>query len=220
MENADGEILQLQRVVFDVDDAERALAAVVQAMGGPSAEVERSADGRLERARFPWIRPGDAAEASSESTVLGEVELTATRLVAHVNSDERAEAFCDLVEQAAGTALRFRDIELLELSDELGAEDFEHADAEIDDETLDLADVPEVREHLGAIVARHYADWETQELDALGGDRPIDVMQRTNGPEKVEAVIEEMERQARASGPEGSVEALARLRERLGLARR
>jgi hypothetical protein len=220
MENTDGEILQLQRVVFDVDDAERVLSALVQAVGGPSAEVERSPDGRLERARFSWIRPGDAADASSESTVLGEVELTATRLVAHVNSDERAEAFCDLVDQVAATVARFRDIELLELSDELEAEDFEHADAEIDDEGLDLSAVPEVREHLAEIVARHYADWETHELDVFGGARPIDVMQRTNGPEKVEAVIEDMERHARASGPEGSVEALARLRERLGLARR
>jgi hypothetical protein len=58
------------------------------------------------------------------------------------------------------------------------------------------------------------------ELDAFGGRRPIDVMQEPHGREKVEAVVEEMERHARDGGPEGSIEALARLRERLGLVRR
>jgi hypothetical protein len=76
MHNTDGEMLQLQRVIFDVDDAERALAEVVQATGGASARVERAPDGRLELARFPWIRPGSAEHASSESTVLRSISRT------------------------------------------------------------------------------------------------------------------------------------------------
>jgi len=225
LQNTDGELLQLQRVVFDVDDAERTLAALVQvAAGANGADVRRSADGRLERARFAWIRPGDAEGASEETTVLGEVELTATSLVAHVNSDERAGSFCDIVEQAAGSAVRYRDIELVELddelADELAVEDLEHADEEPSDEPLDLSRLPEVREHLGEIVARHYADWEMHELDAFAGRRPIDVMQEPHGPEKVAALIEEMERHARQTGPEGAVAALMRVRERLGLVRR
>ena len=56
------------------------------------------------------------------------------------------------------------------------------------------------------------------ELDALAGCRPIDVMQEPHGPEKVAALIEEMERHSRERGPEGTAAALARLRERLGLA--
>ena len=227
MVNTDGEMLQLQRVIFDVDDAERALTALIEAAGGANgADVQRAADGRLERARFPWIRPGNARHASGEVTVLGEVELTATSLIAHVNSDERAAAFCDVVEQAAGSAVRYRDSEIVELDDELELEELEEgaeledADAEGTDEALDLSDAPEVREHLAEIVARHYADWEMQELDVFAGRRPIDVMQEPHGPEKVEAVIEDMERHARATGPEGSVAALTRVRERLGLVRR
>ncbi|HET7607583.1 MAG TPA: hypothetical protein VFL84_02815, partial [Gammaproteobacteria bacterium] len=124
-----------------------------------------------------------------------------------------------------GTVVRYRDIEILALSDELDPgeldlEELDDADEESGDDALELSELPEVRGHLGEMIARHYADWEMQELDVFGGGRPIDVMQRTNGPEKVAAVIEEMERHARDGGPEGTVEALARLRERLGLVRR
>ncbi|HJR71943.1 MAG TPA: SEC-C metal-binding domain-containing protein [Gammaproteobacteria bacterium] len=91
LHNTDGELLKLQRIIFDIDDSERAFAALAQAEGGAAdADVERAADGRLERAQFPWTKAGKRLHASWENTVLGYIEISSTRLVAHVNSDERA----------------------------------------------------------------------------------------------------------------------------------
>jgi len=220
LHNTDGELVNLQRVVFDVDDAERAFAALARAGDGvDDAEVERAADGRLERARFSWGKAGNRLHPSWENTILGAVEITGTRLVAHVNSDERARLFHEIVEQALGGAAHYRGSEAIE-HDEL---DVERALADDERENANAApnlnDDPQVREHLSRMFEQHYEDWVTQEIPALGGERPIDALQSATGREKVEALITDMERRAARQGPGPSAAALARLRERLGLAR-
>ncbi len=108
LHNTDGELVQLQRVVFDVDDAGRALAGLAKAApGADGADIESAPDGALERARFSWTRAGNRVHESWDNTVLGHVEITGTRLVAHVNSDERAQAFRDVVERTLGSAARY-----------------------------------------------------------------------------------------------------------------
>ena len=217
MQNTDGELLELQRVIFDIDDAARALAALTHAagVGGDGIDAERGADGRLERAQFAWNKVGNRRHRSWEGTVLAHVEITAAAIVGHVNSAERARAFRDLVEKALGGAARFRGTERVE-RDELDAE-LAGVEAQ-GDETDDLAAQPEVREHVARMLEQHYKDWETQELPALGGRRPIDVVRERNGREKVEALLMGMERDAaRMNGGLGAA-VLVRVRERLGLA--
>jgi hypothetical protein len=218
LHNTDGELLKLQRVLFDIDDAERVFAALAHTDGGAAdADVERAADGRLERVQFPWTKAGNRLHASWENTVLGHIEISSARLVAHVNSDERARAFRDIVEQALGSAARYRGSELVE-RDELDAE-LEGVDSEGGTADEDLALLPEVREHLDRMFERHYDDWATQELPVLGGRRPIDVVREPNGREKVEALVADMERHAARMNPGVGEAAFARLRERLGLTR-
>jgi len=217
LHNTDGEPLKLQRVLFDVDDAERALAALKHAGADEAtdAQVERAADGRLERAAFSWTKAGNSMHSTWENTVLAHVEVTAARVVVHVNSDERARAFRDVVERALGPAARYRGSEVVE-RDELDAE-LEGVEDGVASE--DLAALPEVRERLNRMFEQHYADWPTQELPVLGGRRPIDVVQEPNGREKVEALIADMERHATRTNPTVGAAVLARLRERLGLTR-
>ncbi len=83
----------------------------------------------------------------------------------------------------------------------------------------ELAALPEVREHVARMYEKHYEDWVTQEVPALGGRRPIDVVGEPNGREKVEALVADFERHAARTGDGLSDVALARLRERLGLPR-
>jgi hypothetical protein len=55
LHNTDGELVALQRVVFDVDDAEGTLAALVKTVpGADDADVETTRDGRLKPAQFSW----------------------------------------------------------------------------------------------------------------------------------------------------------------------
>jgi hypothetical protein len=229
LHNTDDELVKLQRVAFDVDDAEAALAALVKAVpGADDADVERTPDGGLERAQFSLTKAGNRLHETWDNTVLGHVEIAGTRLVAHVNSDERAQAFRELVERTLGGAAQFGGSEALGPEDEAALEAASAAEAAEATEAAAgsggteprLEDLPEVREQLERMIAQHYEDWPMHALPALGGRRPIDVVaEGDSGREKVEALIADMERHsARVSMGQGAA-VLARLRERLGLAR-
>jgi SEC-C motif-containing protein len=224
LHNTDGELIELQRVVFDVDDAQRVLDALTRLPGFRCDEVERAEDGRLERAQLSWSKPGNRAQASWENTVLGHVAIETDRLVAGVSSAERARAFRAVVEQALPSEARYRDTEIvardeldaeLEGVDELGSFDDTVVDATADD----FAQHPELREQVARLFERHYDDWVTQESPALGGRRPIDVVQEPNGREKVEALVIGIERDAARVNADAAAAVVARLRERLGLTR-
>ena len=230
LHNTDGELMKLQRVIFDFDDVERALGAFTRLPGISDVDVERAPDGRLERAELSWTKTGNREHASWESTMLGNVEITAGRIVALVNSDERARAFRDFVQRSLGPAARYRDTEVVE-RDELDAEldpelpaalqsmDAELESSEIVEEVVpeDFADNPEVRAHLARMFEQHYDDWATQEVPALGDRRPIDVVQEPSGREKVEALVVGIERDAARVNPDVGAAVVARLRQRLGL---
>jgi Protein of unknown function (DUF2384) len=55
---------------------------------------------------------------------------------------------------------------------------------------------PEVQEHLKAMLAAHYEDWEKKELPALGNQTPLEAVQTPGGRERVEALLVEIERRS------------------------
>lgn len=214
LHNTDGELIRMQCMTFDVADPERALAALAQLMPGTdNVELVRSPDGRLERASFSWLEPGNRAQPMWESTVLGHVELSPERLVAHANSDERAVKLRAALERALGGLARLRSTEVI---DPAGL-DFEPEHDDAPDE--DLAAEPEVRAHLSRMLEKHYDDWVTQELPVLDGRKPIDVIREPHGREKIEALVADMERRTARTQPGIGDAAFKRLRERLGLTR-
>ena len=219
LQNTDGELLVMQRMTFDLADAEQALAALAQFMpGAADVEIVRAPDGRLERARFPWVKPGNRKQAGWENTVLAHIEITPAGLVAHVNSDERAAKLREALEQRLAGVARYRGTEVVDPADlEL---ELEGAAGTSDAAGEDLASLPEVREHVSRMLEKHYDDWVTQELPVLGGRKPIDVVREPHGREKIEALVTDMERRAARMQPGISDAAFKRLRERLGLAPR
>jgi hypothetical protein len=218
LHNTDGELVKLQRITFELADMEQALAALERFKPeAADVEVVRAPDGRLERARLPWLEPGNRMHANWENTVLGHVEIAGGRLVAHVNSDERAVKLRDALAQALGDAGRYRGTEAIDPAD-LDAELEGAADAN-DAAAEDLAADPAVRAHLSRMMEQHYDDWASQELPALGGRKPIDVVNEPHGREKLEALVTDMERRAARTQPGIADAAFKRLRERLGLPR-
>ncbi|HEY5569546.1 MAG TPA: SEC-C metal-binding domain-containing protein [Gammaproteobacteria bacterium] len=115
--NTDGEFILPQRVVFDIDGAESAFAALKHLALGETEEdvlrdAERDEDGTLVCLRFDWRKAGNRLHASWDNTVLGHLEITRDRLVADVNSAERADAFRKIVEDTLGGCARYRGSEL------------------------------------------------------------------------------------------------------------
>ncbi len=217
LHNTDGDLLAPQRLTFDIDSAEAAFEALAHLALGETTEellagAEHGADGRIERLELDWRRAGNPMHSSWDNTILGRLEITRARLVAHVNSDERAEALRKIVEEQLGEAARYTGSEAPAV-DEPAAADRSRADAEHER----LAELPEIREQLDEMLAAHYEDWVTQEVPALGNRRPIDAVNDADGREQVAALVCQMERDAVRMSPPPDAAVLRRLRERLGL---
>lgn len=212
--NTDGESILPQRLTFSIKDAEAAFAALRHLAPKRSddellLDAERDAEGKLVRVQFHWLKQGNRLHSSWDNTILGHLEITRDRLVAHVNSNERAEALRKIVAEALGGSAQYVGAELPEAaaSEETG----------VAQNAVDLAALPELREHVNRLFAAHYEDWLSQEIPALGNRRPIDAVKDVAGRDKVEALLQQMERHSRRMTPPPDEAIFARLRERFGL---
>jgi len=212
MHNTEGHDLVFHTLTFEIGSAQEAFDALKHlANCDPPEEVEEAAqrdeEGRVEAAVFSW---------TDETTVLGHIEISGTRLVIQVNSAERAARFRAIMEGALGTKARHVDTEVQLLEEEL-AKRSEESEPEPPDE-LDLTDHPEVRQHLEEMMATHYEAWVAEKLPALGGLTPLEAVQDRAGREKVAALVDQLARDGRRMEPPLPEAIITKLRQRLGLA--
>jgi High potential iron-sulfur protein/Protein of unknown function (DUF2384) len=62
--------------------------------------------------------------------------------------------------------------------------------------------LPDVRERVNEMLTAHYDSWATQKIPALNNRRPIDVVTGASGREKVEVLLNQMERDTLRMMPE------------------
>lgn len=111
--NTDGDPLLPQKIYFDVDSVDDAFHALKDLAEGADesdllegAEIE---DGRVISVEIPWT--GGNAEATKRlggSVLLGLLKLHDDRLIAEVNSTERAELFRGLIEERLGDRVTYK----------------------------------------------------------------------------------------------------------------
>ena len=81
-----------------------------------------------------------------------------------------------------------------------------------------MAEHPEVREKLSAMMAAHWEYWVDQPIPILGNRTPREsVRKRGDGREIVESIVIQAERDGRSPQLQTDEDVLRRLRERLGL---
>lgn len=220
--NTDGEPLEPQRLLFDIDDAEAAFAALSHLDFEWDPEdigewVERDAEGGLLKARIDWKRPGNAQHPSWENTILGKLSIEPGRLSVEVNSNERAARLRELVTEALGDAARYRLTSRESLEAAL-SDPSRHASSEASEaEQEALLENPDVQAFLQNHLAAHYAVWPEQPLPALGGQTALEAVQTPLGREKVEALLKDFESKSARMRPTPDPEVFERLRQRLGL---
>ncbi len=232
LHNTDGDELAMHRLVFDVESAQAAFDALKHLAVGESQEellscAERDAEGDLLRVRFDWKRRGNRTQPGWDNTVLGSIAIDGTRLTAQVNSVKRAGAFRRAVEKALGHRAKHQDTEVESveemLSDTGTAEEISGMQegpgrrgfADHDE----LAELPEVQEKVREMMARHYEHWATEKIPALGGRTPLEAVKDPDGREQVEALVAQIEFDAKTMKPPLDMEILRKMRGRLGLAR-
>jgi hypothetical protein len=150
--------------------------------------------------------------------VLGWIEINGTRLVAEVNSQARADAIRTKVETVLGEGVRYRASEIQSpermLADLRAAGGYGAASAERNR----LAELPEVREKISAMMAAHWEHWVDQPIPILGNRTPMEAVKDPDKREIVESLVIQAERTGRSPDLPTDEDVFRRLRERLGLA--
>jgi hypothetical protein len=226
LQNTDGDPLSPHKLVFDLNappqtafDALKHLA-LDEADEDLLADAARDLEDRLTRVRFSWKKRGNKMHAGWDNTVLGSIEIDGTRLIAEVNSEARADAIRKKIETALGANVRYRASEIqspekmladLRASGRVGS-------SVASEESRRLAELPEVREKLSAMMASHWEHWLEQPLPILGNRTPAEAVKDPDGREIVESLVIQAERAGRNVNMHTDAGVFRRVRERLGLA--
>ena len=223
LHNTDGEPLEMHRLVFDIESPEKVLDALKSLDSGHSEEeiiaaTERAAPGEFKSVQFNWTKAGNQLHKDWSTTIVGHVEIKGRRLVAEVNSANRAQEFKALVEERLGGEARLRadriqSVEKMLAEGKRAGPETSFREAESDA----LAQHPEVRARVQHMMAEHFERWVTEKIPALNGETPLEAVRDPDGREKVMALVIEAERGARRMKPPVDPDTLRRVRERLGL---
>ena len=221
LQNTDGEPISPHKLVFDLNlspqtafDALKHLA-LDESDEDLLADARRDADDKLTGVRFCWKKRGNNKHAEWDNTVLGWIEIDGRRLVAEVNSEPRADAIRNQIETALREDVRYRASEIQ--SPEKIMADLAAGGAPPEERNA-LAELPEVREKISAMMAAHWEHWVDQPIPMLGNQTPMEAVKNPDRREIVESIVIQAER----DGPRLQTDDIVfrRLRERLGLAGR
>lgn len=222
LQNMDGDPVSMRKVVFDIESAEAAFAALRFLDPGDDAQLardqQRGVDGRMEVAQLTWVIPARKAHGATESIVHGTLAISATRLVAEVNSEAREAALRKIVEKALGGAARYRATEIQSLEAMMAASGRLGPGSGPSKADRELAESPEMQAYLKEQMARYYEKWLRERIPALGDRSPLQAARSKAGRETVAALVRQIERDGQRSQPPLDPEIVRRLRERLGIA--
>jgi hypothetical protein len=216
LQNSDGDDMEFHKLVFDIDSAQRALEllrhADARALGLCQLDeaAEGNADGELKRVRIEWLKTGDAAAAEAR-TVLGTLWIEGDKLTAEVNSRERANALRHIISDTLGTCARFRLDSVQSIEQALASSNLDEVSENIG------ADDPEIQALLTAHLREHYRTWIDTALPALDGRTPRQAANDSDGRNKVEALVQQIERGNQQIHPAADASIARMLRRELGL---
>ena len=218
LQNTDGEPLSLRKLVFDLNvlpqtafDALKHLA-LEQPHEDLLADATRDSEDTLTRVRFSWMKRGNQMHAEWENTVLGWIEIDGTRLIAEVNSEARADAIRKKIETALSEDVRYRASEIQSLEKMLA--DLRAGGGAASEEHNQLAEHPEVREKISAMLVAHWEHWVNQPIPILGNLTPMEAVKDPDGREIVESIVIQAERDGRSPHLQTDEDVFRRLRER------
>lgn len=219
--NTDGEPLAFCRVTYEISSPGGAFDALRHlSLGQTQSELLEDAKfdsaGNLISVQFPWLKRGNR-QMPWRNTSLGMVKIDGQRLVAEVNSEQRARRFRRIADSKLPAGSRH--ISTVIESAEVAIETYsrEHSSRARENER-DLHEQPEIQALLREQLTEYYRQWVDIGVPALGGQTPRQAVKTKDGREMVEALLLDLER--RETGGvrvEVNHEIAAELRATLGL---
>ena len=107
--NTDGDPLLFHTLTFRIESAEAAFDALAPLAVGHSREellddAELSDDGKLRKVDIDWIKEGNRKFKTWDNTILGHIKISEGRVIAEVNSENRAKRMRKEIEKRLGVA--------------------------------------------------------------------------------------------------------------------
>jgi uncharacterized protein (DUF2384 family) len=196
--NTEGDPLSLHELYFEIEspgvafERLKGLAAQVQ-----EAELLQEAEwdrhGQVHAVEFPWLQSGNAKGSAPEHTVLGHLRIEGHRLIASVNSQNRAERIRAEIEARLGRDVRYKATDIQSLSQVL-RESERNPTRQDEDEIARFNATPEVQQAVDQMLEAHWRNWLDTNIPALGDQTPREAVQDADGREMVMALLDDMER--------------------------
>ncbi len=219
LQNTDGEPLTFCRVTYEIPSPLKAFEALHHlSLDHSEADLLTDAtfddDGHLLAVEIPWLKKGNA-KMPWQNTSLGRIQIEGERLVAEVNSEQRAKRFREIADELLPAGSRHLSTVLESVEAALDAYRRDHREGPEEAAGDDLNHRPEVKALVAEHLQTHYRAWPNMKLPALKGKTPMQAMKTPEGREMVEALLLDLERRADL-GPQLDAEILAELRTTLG----
>jgi hypothetical protein len=198
LRNTDGDPLSLQELYFEIESP----GAAFDQLKGLAAQVddadllqdaEWDSDGHLHAVEFPWLQDGQSSGPAPRHTVLGHLRIEGRRLIASVNSQNRAERIRAEIEARLGQQARYQASDIQSVTSLLREAESQSGRPQPDD-IESLSAPPEVQQEVEQMLEAHWRDWVEMTLPALGGQTPMEAVQDADGREMVIALLDDLER--------------------------
>jgi hypothetical protein len=205
LRNTEGDPLSWHELYFEIESPGEAFerlkglaAQVDEAELWQEAELDRH--GHVHAVEFPWLQSGNAKGSAPEHTVLGHIRIEGHRLIASVNSQNRAEQIRAAIEARLGSHVRYKATDIQSLSSML--RDVDRKPRRPDEEEMARLDAqPEVQQEVERMLEAHWSNWVETKLPALGDQTPLEAVQDLDGREMVMALLDDMERREQSPVP-------------------
>src|ERR1700745_1414471 len=198
--NTDGDPLLFHALTFRIESAEAAFDALAPLAVGRSreellADAELSDDGKLRKVDIDWIKEGNRKFKTWDNTILGHIKISEGRVIAEVNSENRAKRICKEIEKRLGTQATHESTLAQTLEQMRKNTPQDEEEAELHDAEMEaLLANPEARKFLQATMQKQVESWVQQKIPALGGRTPLEAVRDPDGKEMVEALLLNWER--------------------------
>lgn len=213
--NTDGELVELTTLTYalraSVADAHRKLAPLAVIDDEERSELTRDPSGAVTGAVLQWVKRGNRKHKDWDNTILGTLRLDAGRLVVEVNSSARAERIRREIAKRLGSAAVLEETTVVD-QEELR----ERASQRPPEDRLADAGDPELADLQADLMRRQWEAWLDTRVPALRNKTPRQAVQTPIGRERLEALLDALERDA-DDEPAAGGGVVAELRRALGL---
>lgn len=229
LSNTDGDPFMLQKVIYEIESAQKVFDALKFLNFQDSEEellreAKYGKKGELLFVEFSWLKKGNRKHKGMTNTVLGHITVTDHGLTVEVNSEKRAAMIRAEIEKRLPDGLKYRATLMEPIEAALNGRKKGPPIEESPEDSRQgelLEQHPEILEKIAEMNQAHWKSWPSIKVPALGNKTPKQAAKTKDGKEMLEALLTQFERASEdRPQPGATVETFEEIRVELGLPKR